>query len=347
MQRCLLLFSLVLLTACSASQASKPFNLTKEEHVFLEKFFRYWMLRETAIYTLIGSKPLTEFYLFYYDNSEEQKKDRENLYFLLNQNNKKDMEFYESLSSIEKQEKAYLISEKDFIHNIEDLWGKWERIQHRFPLKKRFLLIKKERPKDHWKDVFPTCRAVYDIFFVDILKTALVIQEHYGLFKQAVGFDFDPIEIVFQLEKEHSRFWDIIGGKDAWKYSPLWGILYGFGKENSFSFLWKNRHIRNLHSNEQEKLFALNLPKWSSCPDSPWFDDKNGFSISNFGIPIFASFTENDPIIARYEAEREKIKKLYQGKDFVTYTLELLTDFNPQTEFPFRLIESLPVEKAS
>jgi hypothetical protein len=96
------------------------------------------------------------------------------------------------LEAIEKEEKAYLIYEKDFIYHIEDLWDKWEKIQCRFPLKKRFLLVKKEWSTDNWKEVFPKCKAVYDVFLVDVLKTAIVIRENYDLFKEAVGYDFDP-----------------------------------------------------------------------------------------------------------------------------------------------------------
>lgn len=54
--------------------------------------------------------------------------------------------------------------------------------------------------------------------------------------------------------------------------------------------------------------------------------DKNAFTLSNFTIPVFNSFTENDPFVAKYEAERENIRQLYKGKDFVTWTLELLTE---------------------
>lgn len=53
---------------------------------------------------------------------------------------------------------------------------------------------------------------------------------------------------------------------------------------------------------------------------------KPAFSISNFPIPSFASFSKNDPIVVQYKREREMIQEAYQGKDFVTFTLELLTD---------------------
>lgn len=310
-------------------QKSKKFDLTTEEHLDLEKFFRYFMLHETAIYTLAGSKPLTVMPLFYEDMPEDQLREEErkkHTYFLLNRNNKKDMEFYEKLSSLEKEEKAYLIAEKDFIYHIEDLWDKWEKLQDRFSIKKKFLLVKKEWPMDSWKNLFPRCKAIYDVFFVDVFKTALVIQENYELFRHVVGYDFDPLEVVFELENNHSKFWDKLRGEEGWRYATLWGLLYGFGRENAFFYTWKGRHAKEPNRIEQEKLWAASLQSKSSCKKRPVRTEKNAFTISNFTIPIFKSFMENDPVVAKYEAERKNIRQLYKGKDFVACTLELLTE---------------------
>lgn len=323
----ILMIFLMLFTACSSpySEQSKKFELTAEEHLWLEKFFRYFMLYETTIYTLAGSKPLTRMILCYEDTPEEQlreEKREEYLYFLLNRGNEKDMKFYEKLSPLEKEEKALLIDDRDFIYNIEELWEKWEKIQHRFPIKKRFLLLKKERPKEDSKET----AIYYDVLFVDVLKTALVIQENYELFRKTVGYDFDSLEVVFELENKHSNFWGKLGGKEGWKYATLWGILYGFGKENAFAYTWKGRNTKEPHRTEQEKLWAANLLSWSSCKNRPSRADKSAFTLSNFTIPVFKSFIENDPVVAKYETERENIKQLYKGKDFVAYTLELLTE---------------------
>lgn len=295
----------------------------------MEKFFRYFLLCESAIYTLAGSKPLTETTLFYEDRPEELlREERRNdfVYFLLNRSNEKDMQFYEKLSPQEKEEKAYLIDDKDFIHNIEELWDKWEKIQHRFQIKKRFLLFKKEYPKEYWQHLFPEYSAIHTIFFIDVVKTALVIQENYELFKRAVGFDFDPLEVVFEMEQDKSPFWDTIHGKEAWNYSYLWGLLYGFGKENSFTHFWKSRNIRSDKYCEKGKILSPHIKKWPSYKNRPSFSEKGAFSLSNFVIPAFNSFSENDPVVAKYEAEKEKIKELYKGKDFVIQTLELLTE---------------------
>lgn len=331
-----IIYSLLILSIFFAScvqqtnKRNKQFDLTEEEYLFLEKFFRSFMLREIAIYTLVGSKPLTTMILSYKKESAKLNEQNKNeyIYFLLNKNNKKDMKFYENLSSFEKKEKTFLVEDKNFIYDIEDLWDKWEKIQHRFNIKKHFLLVKKERPESEWKDIFPDTAAMYDVFFVDVFKTANIIQDNYELFKQAVGYDFDPFKVVLELQNNSSKFWDIIGGKDPWKYSYLWGLLFGFGKKNSFYNYWNSRHYRDSNCEEKEKLVATSIKKWSSCKykHRPSFSDPDAYTISNFTIPLFCSYTEKDPVVIQYEKEKKSIKKLYKGKDFVNFTLELLTE---------------------
>lgn len=323
MRNVLLRILMVFICACSNDK-----NLSEENHSWLEKFLRYFMFYENGIYTLLGSKPLTSMIIFINDLPEDQLREKEReqrVYFLLNSDNKKDIEFYNRLSSDEKEKKAHLIRDRDFIYNINDLWEKWEKT--RFFINKNFLLVKKIRAAKNWEKL-ESCKKVYDIFFVNVHKTALVIQENYDLFRQVVGYDFDPLKLVFELENEKSPFWDKIMGDDSWKYSVLWGLLFGFGKENSFSYLWASRHIRGMNLTQQENQWSLTLPSWSSCNNYPSVSDKNAFSIFNFSIPLFKSFIENDPIVLKYEKEKEEIKKMYKGKDFVSYTLEFLCE-NP------------------
>lgn len=327
----MLMMCLVLCTSCStpSNKKSPKINITPEEHVWLEKFFRYFMFHDTAIYTLLGSKPLTEMTLCYEELPKEilREKERESyVYFQLNKKNKKDMEFYKKLTKEEKEEKAYLIRDKDFIYDINELWEKWEKIQHRFPIKKKYLLIKKLRPSYHISQrSSENSETIYDIYLVNVHNTALVIQENYDLFKKMVGFDFDPLEIVFELENEKSDFWDVHNGKDPWRYCIQWGLLYGFDKNNSYSYMWKGRHFK-LDCSEKELNWSNSVETWSSCPDRPCVSDRKAFSISNFPLPAFKTFFETDPVIEKYKNERKKIKQLYKRKDFVTFTLEQLTD---------------------
>jgi hypothetical protein len=300
------------------------FELSLEEHESMEKLFRYLMLREGGIYTLLGSKPLTDCSIFHYGTPESQRREENKnsfVYFLLNRGDKNDMQFYQKLSSSGEEDKAYLISNSNFIYNFETLWGQWEKIQHRFPLKNKFLLIKKSIDASKWQESEPECTSIDTIIFIDVLKTALVIQQNYEAFKQALGHDFDPLKIVFDLANEDSILWNKINNPS---YCHLWGILYGFGKENAYSYLWSWRYRKNPDIDPREARFAEELEKQGSCKDYPSPSDKDAFTLSNFPIPSFAVYSDNDPVVVNYEIERENIRKAYRGQDFVAFTLELL-----------------------
>jgi hypothetical protein len=175
---------------------------------------------------------------------------------------------------------------------------------------------------NRWKEQNPEGTAIYDILFVDIPRTALVILENYELFKQVVGHDFDPLKLVFELKNEDSAFWNKISGTPT--YSYLWGLLYGFGKENAWYYYWKSRHMMG-EASEEEKLMSHSIISQPSRP-SIFPEERDAYSISKFPIPAFVSFSENDSVVKKYESERDRIQQLYKGKDFVLFTLELLTD---------------------
>lgn len=185
------------------SRGKSPQNmngLSKEEQVWLTKFFRDVMLEHSAIYTLWGSKPITEIIIERHSKEEAQA-------------------YYESLSEQEKQE-CWIVEDYDLLKN----WGRWQQIQHRFP-STRYLFFECE-----WRN---TSDALF-VYFIDILKAAMTITENYPLFQKVVGVDFDPVAVVFEMPNKESLFWNKISGN-----ALLWGILFGFGKENAYAFHWK------------------------------------------------------------------------------------------------------------
>ena len=79
---------------------------------------------------------------------------------------------YENLA---ENEDCYISEQYDLPKN----WEKWEKISSRFPMK-RYLLFKSHTSEDE---------NVSFVYFVDVLKTAALMQDHYDLFRKAVGFD--------------------------------------------------------------------------------------------------------------------------------------------------------------
>jgi hypothetical protein len=319
----MLILSFLFCKGCSLSSISKKkYELTEQEYNSLEKFFRYFFLHEGAIFTILGSKPLTEVVIVYEkkeEGFEENPEELKGVYLTLNRNDPEHKIFCKKLP---KECHVKWVSDRNFIYPIDELWSFWENISSRFSLSKKYLLVKKERSLEEVKALNKNYEKIYDVFFVDVFKTALVLQENYDLFKQAVGFDFDPLKVTLELENSSSPFWASIQSP---KYSYLWGILYGFGKKNAFSYYWKFRVFSDSHASEQERAFAASLINSPSClylPDR--FFSK--FSITDFPLPSFSSFSNPDPIVLLYKKEKKEIQKLYKGKDFVFYTLELLTE---------------------
>ena len=116
-----LFITLIIVNNCSSPKeaALRKFNVSKQEKILLEKFFRNIMFDKSAIFTLVGSKPITRIPILYYKKNNDQ-------------------------VSKEQNNNEGIVNDKNFIYNLEGLWDQWEIIQHKFPLSKKFLLIKKK-----------------------------------------------------------------------------------------------------------------------------------------------------------------------------------------------------------
>lgn len=228
----------------------------------------------------------------------EERFEEEKKRALLTQNDKelKNLKKWEKISD-KKKRKSIGIETYDLPEN----WEKWEQMRSRFP-HHRYLFFKKT---DHRDPKFAV------LYFIDILKAALLIQEYYPLFKQELGEDFHPLEAVRQFEKG-SELWDKINDN-----ALLFGLLAGFGLENSSTFKWK---YSNNYEHQNEPFYA---GLQSTFSDTSF--KRNG-SLSDLSLPIFASFSEGkDPVVEKYRQERREIHKIYNGRDFLDLTLKKLT----------------------
>jgi hypothetical protein len=204
-------------------------------------------------------------------------------------------QYFLSLSKNEQSEAQYLDS-----YTLPMHWNKWKEISNRFPLK-RYLLIEKtdEENEKH-------------LYFINILHAAIAIQENYTAFRNVVPFDFNPLEAILEIEDEHSPFWKAIEGN-----ALLSGLLLGYGKVNAYAFQWQN----NMASTKVMQL--LNSLQRKDGDDA--FLGKVQFSPSHFDTPSYICFENDFETRNQYRKERKAIKKLYKGKEFLTYTLEILT----------------------
>jgi hypothetical protein len=193
------LFVVILISFAACDRVKKQTalpNLTHDENVCLEKFFKYVMLDEGAVYTLWGYKPMTVIPVSYYSDEEMRIA-------------------YEQMT--EKEKKSVTILEG---YDLPENWENWQSISSRFAIK-RYLFFKKIDPED------AKCCLIY---FVDIAQVVAVLQKNYEFFKRETGLDFNPLEEIHKIEAG-SEFW-----QKALNHSALVGLLYGFGFENSVLF---------------------------------------------------------------------------------------------------------------
>jgi hypothetical protein len=269
-------------------QSPKPshYELTKQEKEVLTDFFDVFLLYEEGIYTLAGTKPVSISPLDRDFSQEKLEKWKEK---------------YTTASKKKKQKLKPLNSYSTYTSNYRE----WEKIKQRLPIHQYLFGTFKLNSK-------------YDVLvFVNIENTIKVLIRHYEIFHRTLGYDFDPLKIVFEVQNEKSQFWNDIM---THKYGhTLLGILLGFGVDNSYFFNWDTQYRE---SSSPIGEFIRGLPTG--------FYEKNILkpNYKKFNLPLFRSYglhPTDKKLIKHYEKERLRIKKLYKGKDAVEVTLNWLT----------------------
>lgn len=250
-----------------------------DENQLLTDFFKQILIYDSGIYTLWGSKPIT-----FIDMSEISQE-----------------EINKWLADMSEEEKKNNILHEDL--NLKEGWNKWKQVSCQFPMKKYMLFE---------SNLFGSSDDPV-IVFVNILKTATVIEDNYELFKRKMGFDFHPLEVTLEIKNNTSSFWRAVFNN----HSDLMGIILGFGKENSTIFHWKN-----FDHPQSCDLFCENLSYRGS-------NERAGYiapTIEDLELPGFIYFDVDNEVKEKYEREREKIQKIYKNKDFLKVTLDKLTE---------------------
>jgi len=197
-------------------------------------------------------------------------------------------------NSDKKEDPLYIDRSKNTQYILIKSWDLWLEKLKNLPMQ-NYLFVKKEI-----KDM----PGIYNAFFVNIPATIRVLKEHYPLFKEELGLDFDPETIVYDLQKESSEFWDKAFQIESHISK---GLLHGFGKENALKFA-------SLAPDEMDgQLSNILLP----------YEE---ISTKNFNLPFFRYFKSPDPILEKYRKDRLKIQEFYQGKDLFDGTLEKLLE---------------------
>lgn len=255
--------------------------MTKEEHQSLEGLFSHLLFQEGGVYTLFADKPIS-FDIISEIPSEEKE------------------EFLSTQSS-------HIILQNSL--NFKQNWETWERVKGHFQIS-RYLFVKRKSPAF---SSYPEA-----IFLVNILATASILNKYYSLFKEVAGFDFEPIDIVFEIENNGSLFWEKVLNNHK-----LLGILLGFGKDNATLFEKLLKYEQRVGDKKQKKSFFFQ----SLAEQNPGSNSLSSFWDLFFPLPSFSCYSESESIrlIKKYEKQRNRIRKIYKRKDLVNVSLKRLT----------------------
>jgi hypothetical protein len=299
-------FVLVFFTmpSCNSVSESPVTGLTVEEHRALDSLFSHFLLYEGGAYTLFGSKPIS-------------------------------FDVVSQITAEEKQEflpfSSHPVIKNEL--NFSDNWNVWKRVKDRYPMS-RFLFVERKPP------AFSSGES--SVFLVNIAAVASLLEKHYPKFRAAVREDFDPLDIVFEIEDERSLFWETVLARE-----DLLGILLGYGEENAKLF-WdlKMREAQvSAEKTTQKQRFLASL-----STQTPGSNSLSTFDAA-FPLPCFGCYApeESSRLIKQYENERRAIKKIYRGRDFVRVTLDRLTSkdlpTNPNKQYQEKLARELRIEK--
>lgn len=281
----LVLFFLIFLTTCTEpnhSVRSMQFSIDAEEKEWLREFFRDLLFNFPGAYTLYGTKPIS-LSLIYHLTEQDQ------------------VEMNQYMNSLPDEDKATLRKKR---YDYDANYAKWEKIQQRFAIR-QYLFGKFPVPNDEKVEL---------VIFLNIETTLRTLLQYYEDFKKILKHDFDPIQVVFEVQNKNSEFWHTVLNHGA-----LQGILFGFGQDNSWFFQWQTEHE---NENNQMGAFLKSLP--SKFDENKHFEN---YDAQNFQLPIFKVFGlhADDHLIEQYKKEREQIKALYKGRDEVDVALEWLT----------------------
>lgn len=207
----------------------------------------------------------------------------------------------------------YVVAKENspFTRNPMHGWKAWEKIKNHVHPNRYTLLMEQIK-----KSVNGEIKDFVHFIFIDKVKVALLLAENYEIFRNYVGIDFHPLKVAFEAEEPNSEFWKkILSFNDGMTN----GLLFGFGKRNALFYEWRWQL-----ENEEGKLseffktysFRASISNLDSTHFGPWTPE-------TLFIPGYVAF-DGDETVIRYEKERDTIKKIYKGQDFLELTLEEL-----------------------
>ncbi|NGX37604.1 MAG: hypothetical protein K1000chlam2_00760 [Chlamydiae bacterium] len=170
----------------------------------MEAFLKHVMIENAGIYTLVGSKPITEFAIIpIIDEKEKQ-------------------ELYNAQTDLFKKH----ISFEKFKPTKEDgkkLWRDWKKVENEY-LGEQFRFVEDA----NWKGGI----------FINIRAVLMILDKYYEDFSKVTGQSFEPDKAVYWVGDHSQSFW-----RKVQKNHYLMGLLFGFGEKNAKLFQQESKKM--------------------------------------------------------------------------------------------------------
>jgi len=292
-----LFFSNLICSGCSQSleqeqhvKNSNDFpNISDHDRIWMEKFFNDLLFDGSMLYTLFGTKALSDVLLTIAPKEEWI--------------NSAEL-FMENFTEEKKQKILERVTVQYEKYDLPKNWDKWISWKMKYP-DSRFLFSK--RPSYD--------NRIFSAYVLNVKEALWIFYKYYDVFKRELGNDFDLLEVAFDFENPESEFWNKVLSNHL-----LTGLLHGYGEKNSWLFSLSMR-------NDEIAKKAKNTRVFSSSPS--YLEEGSRLekkaSLENLSIPPFASYAlpyEEDPEILKFKEERKMIQNYLKDKDLVEEVLK-------------------------
>lgn len=269
--------------------------MTEEEKKWMGKFFADFFFEGSTIYTLFGTKPMSQVTII--DVDEEAWIKSYEPYLIRLEGEKKET----LLKKIKEEFASY---------DLNQNWERW-MVWHKGHPNSSFLFSK--RPVKETNSLF-------NAYIINIPQVIWTLEKYYCVFYKELGITFDPIEMVLEFENVNSVFWEKVFDNHF-----LQGILHGFGERNSYFF---SKEFEN-------KMNQSTLLKCIFGSSDLIYNDQEGGDLTHLKLPSFRSYEYPngiDPVVEKYRKERLTIQKKLKGKNFTNEVINQLFKCNNSTQ---------------
>lgn len=317
----------VFLASCSESHKNTTHHFRSlEDKKDIELSLRHLLFVQSGIYTLLGSKPITTFEIEVTDREQYnqallkhlENSTLESFQLYLCKDDPNDSKIYKSLSKTQKK-KTFLFRESDAVFNVSSRWSTLSTFIKKHQLSRRYLLIEKKLPSDA-----PFCLERIQIFFVNVLKTACILEQNREIFEPVLGEKFNALEAVLGFKDPKSPLRNYFAPSNNVHHREL-GILLGCDRVNAQIFAWREEYTNDTTPHPSAKLLqSLSTVSWDD--ELAILKKSHPYSAQNFPLPTFVSFFPLAVEKQIYETERQQIMNFYKKNDFLQSTLEILIE---------------------